>query len=400
MDAPPLRDGAVAIAGARIAAVGSAADLRRAFPGAAVTDLGDAVLLPGLINPHVHLELSDLAPPPLPAGGFAAWLRGMITRAQADPRDAAAVVPAAVAAGIAQCLRFGVTAVGDITRHPHLSRPVLAASALRAVSYGEVQALGGRRHLLDERVAAAADAAHATPRLTIGLSPHAPYTVEPAGYARCLALARAGGLPIATHLAETRDEIEFVAARTGPFRDLWENVLRAWDDAVPAHPAGPIDLAHALGLLAHAALLAHVNYCSDADLDLLAAGRASVVYCPRTHAYFGHPPHRWRDMLARGVNVAVGTDARASSPDLNLVDDLRLLHRLAPEVPAAELWAMATTRAAAALGLGAERGSLAPGRAADLVAFPAGGDDPLATILEDDRRPAALWIDGVPVALP
>src|SRR5207302_10539659 len=108
--------------------------------------------------------------------------------------------------------------------------------------------------------------------------------------------------------------------------------------------------ANAIGLLDYPTVLAHVNYCDDVDLDLLARGRAGVVYTPRTHAYFGHPPHRWRDMLARGINVAVGTDSCASSPDLNLVDDLRLLHRLAPEVPAQTLWEMATIRGARAIG--------------------------------------------------
>ena len=75
-------------------------------------------------------------------------------------------------------------------------------------------------------------------------------------------------------------------------------------------------------------LLAHVNHVDDNELPLLASGRASVVYCPRTHAYFGRPEHPWRRLLAAGVNVAVGTDSRASAPDLNLVDDLRQAVRL------------------------------------------------------------------------
>ena len=148
---------------------------------------------------------------------------------------------------------------------------------------------------------------------------------------------------------------------------------------------GPIRFAQSLGLLDYEpTLLAHVNYCDDAEMELLARGRASVVYCPRTHAYFGHPPHRWRAMLARGVNVAVGTDSTASSPDLNLVDDLRLLHRIAPEHPAEDLWRMATSRAAKALGCH-DVGSLSPGGLADVVAFHAGSDDPLREILEEER---------------
>ena len=152
-------------------------------------------------------------------------------------------------------------------------------------------------------------------------------------------------------------------------------------------------MAKALGFLDFPTLLAHVNYCSDEELSILAGGRASVVWCPRTHDYFGHPPHRWRDMLAAGINVAVGTDSCASSPDLNLVEDLRLLHKQWPAVDAQEIWSLATCRAAAALGID-DVGSLSPMKFADLVAFPAPGPDPLRTILEQTLFPAALWIGG------
>ncbi len=148
-----------------------------------------------------------------------------------------------------------------------------------------------------------------------------------------------------------------------------------------------------LGLLDYPTLLAHVNYCDDDELAILAGGKASVVYCPRTHEFFGHPPHRWRDMLARGINLAVGTDSCASSPDLNLVDDLRLLHRLAPEIPAAQLWEMATTRAARAIGFH-DAGAIQPGGPADFVMFDCSTAGPLAEILERQVLPSSVWING------
>ena len=138
-----------------------------------------------------------------------------------------------------------------------------------------------------------------------------------------------------------------------------------------------------------------MNYCDDDELALLARGRASVAYCPRTHRYFGHAPHRWRDMLAAGINVAVGTDSYASSPDLNLVDDLRLLHRIAPDVPAETIWSMATNRAAKAVGMESAIGTIAPGKAADFAAFAAPGDDPLMAVLENGaQRPSRVWVGG------
>lgn len=206
---------------------------------------------------------------------------------------------------------------------------------------------------------------------------------------------------LATHLAESPDEASFLAEHAGSFRELWQ-FLDAWDDAVPRFAGGPIRFAESVGLLDAPTLLAHVNYCDDDDeLALLAAGLASVVYCPRTHAYFGHPPHRWRDMLAAGVNVAVGTDSLASTPDLNLVDDLRLLRGIAPEFPAADLWRLVTTRAARALGMEALVGSLSPGKAADLVCFPVEDRaDPLASILDNANVPSHVWIAGARQGMP
>jgi cytosine/adenosine deaminase-related metal-dependent hydrolase len=379
MDVAPIRDGAVVFSQDRIIAVGALRDLTAVHPDAERIDLGESIVLPGLVNAHVHLELSDLDQQHLRRGGFVTWILELIRRRGAGP------IQDAVARGIAQCRRFGVTSVGDITRECAISRQMLSCSRLRGVSYGELQAMARRRELLDTRLSAAMDDLHASPSLKIGVSPHAPYTVEPDAYRACLTT----GLPLATHLAETPDEAQFLAEHTGQFRHLWES-LGWWDDRVPKFAGGPIRLAQSLGLLDRPTLLAHVNYCDDDELAILSAGQASVVYCPRTHAYFGHRNHRWREMLAAGINVAVGTDSCASSPDLNLVDDLRLLHRIAPDVPALQLWQMATTRAAKAIQMEKMIGSLTRGMTADFVVFDVRTDDPLREILETDVLPR-VW---------
>jgi cytosine/adenosine deaminase-related metal-dependent hydrolase len=394
-----LRDAAIVITGATISAVGPARELIQRYPSTVVHDLGQAVIVPGLVNAHVHLELSNHRQG-TPPGRFVDWVMALIRRTAAvgaDEQAQARSTADAVRIGVDQCVRFGVTTVGDISRLSRLTRALLGGGPIRVVSYGEVAAMGQRRGLLEERLGVAADDSPATSRLRVGISPHAPYSIEPHGYRRCLAVAAERNLPLATHLAETADEAQFLRDHAGPLRELWE-FLGAWDSNVPCFEGGPIRLMHSLGMLdRRAALLAHVNYCDDAELALLAGagpGGASVVYCPRTHAYFGHPPHRWREMLALGINVAVGTDSCASSPDLNLVDDLRLLHRLAPRTPASKLWEMATIRAARAIGMDGEVGSLAPGKAADFAAFRADGDDPLTEALEREAPPVAVWIGG------
>lgn len=391
MDGPLIRNGAVLIHSGRITAVGDYPTLRHHT--AQIHDAGNAILLPGLINAHTHLELSDCTPGERPTNGLEGWLQRMLARTRLDPDELEDRSIQGVRHGIAQCLRFGVTTVGDISRQCHVTRPILQASPLRAVSFGEVMAMAQRRAWLESRLELAADTQFATDRLRIGISPHSPYSIEPEGFRRCLESARQGNLPLATHLAETRSEWEFLAHHSGPLKQLWDSWL-TWDDLVPRYPLGPIHLAHDLGLLSYPTLLAHVNYCDDEELSLLAAGQASVVYCPRTHDYFNHPPHRFRDMLNAGVNVALGTDSCASSPDLNLLDDLRLLHQQYPDLDVHLLWKMATLNAAKALCWQTGIGSLTPGKHADLVAFPISANDPLRELLETPILPSALWLAG------
>jgi cytosine/adenosine deaminase-related metal-dependent hydrolase len=391
MSSPVLPDAGVVFRAGRVVAFGTTAQLRLQFPDAVVHEAGDAVILPGLINAHTHLELSTLHRGDPPAR-FVDWIIGLMKQTGSNPEQS---VQEGISEGIAQSLRFGITSVGDITSQPRLSRALLARSPLGGVSYGEVRAMAGRRAFLQERLDAAAMPITGSSRLRSGVTPHAPYSIETTGYQRCLATARAGHLPLATHLAETIDEASFLADHTGSFRELW-TLLAAWDDDVPRSAGGPVRMARDIGLLDYPTLLAHVNYADDDEMDILAGGSASVVYCPRTHAFFGHPPHRWRDMLAHGIHVAVGTDSCASSPDLNLVDDLRLLHRIAPEVAGQTLWNLATVHAARAIGC-ADAGSISPGKLGDAVVFPARGDDPLIEILEGNSLPREVWIDGVKV---
>jgi len=386
MNAPPVEDGAVLIDCGKVVAAGKSSEIETGSGDFIVEDYGDAVVLPGLVNPHVHLELSHVMPP-AQGMSFTEWLLHVMSSAgPTDPIGASKE-------GVRQCLRFGVTTVGDISRNCAEVRRVLAASPLRAVSYGEVVGMARRRHVTGSRLAAALDLAP-TPRLGPGVSPHAPYSIDADGYRRCIATATTNGVPLATHLAESPDEAQFLADHTGPFRELWER-LDAWDDSVPPFKGGPIRYAEHLGLLRELCVLAHVNYCDDEELNLLAAGDGVVVYCPRTHAYFRHPPHRWRDMLDAGIEVAVGTDSCASSGDLNVVDDLRSMHRLAPDVPALTLWAMVTLTAAYALGVPA--GEILQGGSADVVVFPAARKDPLKDVLETSVLPLAVWVEGRPI---
>jgi cytosine/adenosine deaminase-related metal-dependent hydrolase len=203
-------------------------------------------------------------------------------------------------------------------------------------------------------------------------------------------------VPLAVHCAEFSEEHELLATQSGPFRS-WLESLGAWDpDAlVPSHE----QLLHWLAP-APQLLLVHLNYPNPAVLEILrdwaAQRKVAVVYCPRTHAYFGHSPHPWLSLLDRGVPVILGTDSRASNPDLNVLAELRWLWRRGCPLSPAQLLRLATHTAAQLLGW-PQAGSLVPGSFADFLVFSLAEvehGDPLRTLLEVNTAPQHVYIAG------
>lgn len=199
-----------------------------------------------------------------------------------------------------------------------------------------------------------------------GVSPHAPYTVHQTLLERAVELCRMRNVPLAMHLAESRDEIEFLQTGVGPLRELL--VERGqWEDGAISGTSKPLDYLQRLAA-APRTLVIHGNYLDDEEINFLAqhGDRMSLVYCPRTHAYFGHDPHPWRKLLERSGSVALGTDSRASNPDLNMLEELRFLTHHGGASPA-EALEMGTLGGAAALGIDREYGTLTPGKTATFV---------------------------------
>jgi cytosine/adenosine deaminase-related metal-dependent hydrolase len=173
---------------------------------------------------------------------------------------------------------------------------------------------------------------------------------------------------VTIHLAETAADVELLEQHRGPFVPFLTE-LGAWD------PAGLVKSADEVlrcTRCAAAVLFAHGNYLAPTSAI---PAHGTVVYCPRTHAAFGHPRHPFRELLARGVRVALGTDSLASNPDLDVLAEARFLHHRYPEVPGSLLLRLATLSGAEALGWQDETGSLTPGKSADLVVLPLPPDD-------------------------
>lgn len=336
--AEPLADATLILAGGVVADVTT-----KLVPGA--VDLGSAAIVPGLVNAHVHLEFSHLTQPVAPATPFTGWLRAVMGSRESEQsrRDA-------LTCGIHEIVQSETTAVGEIATSP-LSAESLSESNLAGVVFQELIGITQKRGReqtgeLEQLLCAAA----VKDNLTIGLSPHAPYSVHPELLQAIVEKSQAAGCPLAMHLAENTSERELIGRCQGEFRTFLE-AMQLWPGDVWQEFRTIQDY---LRLLADApsCLVVHGNDLLHEEIEFLSAQRQmTVVYCPRTHAYFGHDPHPLPKLLERGVRVALGTDGRSSNPDLDLWREAKFVRNAYPRLSPRTVLDLATTNGAEALGL-------------------------------------------------
>ena len=353
VEGDPIRDGAVAIGDdGRIASVGTAAEL-----GAGERYEG-CVIAPGFVNAHSHIEYACYAGfgDGLP---FGPWIATHIRRKQQlDDEDMVAVARL----GAAECLRSGITTIGDAS-FSGAAAVAAAELGLRAIVHLEV--FGGPE-ALEASFAPAREriAPWLSDRVRLGISPHAPYTCTPELYASCLEL----GLPVATHFAESLGEQEWLASGAGFGPDFPPGWLPA-----PLGQTGIRALAER-GLLGPAILAAHCVHVEDDEIELLADHNVAVAHCPRSNAYLGCGVAPLDEFRAAGIRLGIATDSPASTPSFDMFAEMRAAIEAArararrPDaLTAADALELATLGGARALGLADEVGSLGVGKRADLA---------------------------------
>jgi cytosine/adenosine deaminase-related metal-dependent hydrolase len=398
--APPIRDGMVAIEGARIAWVGSRRELPSRFLGARVRGFPRAMILPGWVNAHSHLNLTA-ALGMLQGSGerFADWARQVIRLQGALPPH---LVRQAVVAGLDLLGSTGTTTVAHVSTLPEIEPFV--EHATRSVVFHEPIGFRAERaedlaHEAEEWLdgAGAVVDVSAPGRVRLGIAPHAPYSVSPELFRQLGALAERRGVPLSVHLSETRAELEFLRTGEGQLRELLEE-RGAWDEGWSPPGVSPVRYLAELGLLERPGLAVHCNYLSEEDVALLAGGRLTPVWCPGSHLFFGHRDHPAGRLLEAGAEVALGTDSAASNAGLSMLREVRLAAAGRPEV-APDYWLRAATLTAAeGLGLGDVTGSLEVGKAADLQVLeglPDETTDPLAALCGAVLRVRAVLVDGM-----
>ena len=434
VDASPIPNGFLVIEDGTIRFVGQ--ELPNRFQSVRLVRLPGFAILPGLINSHCHLEFSDLESP-IPAGNsFPDWISRLLAfrRSKSNaPEQLASNRQTAIASGIRESYQAGVRWVVDMATEPWsaswIENEVAAITAMfpgglapkvPIVVQPCIELLDIVEHRFESTLALA-DKHMSAPKSGngvggIGFAPHAPYTASRKVTQWCANLPSNEKRLVTMHLAESKEELQWLQHRNGPFAELLAPLL-GHSTSVDAHAyferLGQIAEHVALLSKSWRATIAHGNYLSQRDLISLAehASTMGVVHCPRTHRHFGHlhdaglpfPPTRlypFAERVALGVRHFLGTDSRASNPDLNLWAEAKLVHAEHPEMNSNQIVKMITTDAADFLDLGDNYGSIRVGRPAALTAIKLDRVIPHIGLLDDDCNLYDALLQEVTVSAP
>ena len=367
---PAIENGAVQVRGSHIVAVGRWGDL--AANSQKTSDLGEVVLLPGLVNAHCHLDYTDMAGHFQSPKVFTDWLKQITsTKAGWDLAD----YTASWLRGAEMLVRTGTTTVADIEAVPQLLPKMWNSTPLRIISFLEMIGITGRRSpraVLQEILDKIASLDHARSRP--GLSPHAPYSTLPELLRLSARMARRRHWRLCIHVAESALEFAMFSQGSG---EMFDWLRRSGRDMSDCGQGSPIRHLERFRVLNDNLLVAHVNYLGHADAGLLGRRGVSVVHCPRSHSYFRHDPFQWRRLARARVNICLGTDSLASveatrrhPAELNMFEEMRGLARREPGLSSKRILRMVTVNGARALGLGGKVGELRAGAFADLIVLP------------------------------
>ncbi len=408
-----LENAVVTFAGRRIVAVERFAKAKHE----SAFDWGDRLLTPLFVNAHTHLEFSELTAPLGHAGmEFSQWIRQVLlwrvqSTAQSDGGLAHGGLTSPSQKGLQLSQQSGVGLLADIVSTPWsveyfrqmIDNPDVDLAPQCPLVQPYLEQLGAKPTQATERwetVTKRLDqlgnqfakcnntesklmsvGSPANP--TIGLSPHAPYSTSSELFQKIVSTAQDRRLPLAMHVAESLSERQLLEHGSGPFRDLLEQ-LNLWPGA-KAFPSIS-QIIEGIAGTGTPGLIVHGNYLTDSEMKLIARHQStlSVVYCPRTHAYFNHQAYPLRQLLDLGINVGVGTDSLASNPDLDLLGELRMIYRRHTDISPKSIWRLGTAGGSQALGYANDWGQLARGFCAGAICWDLGSADlnhPLESLL-------------------
>jgi cytosine/adenosine deaminase-related metal-dependent hydrolase len=394
---PPIEDGVVCVEGGRIAWAGPRVETPATLQQGDEIDLGEVILLPGLVNAHCHLDYTGMAGQIAPPKSFTDWIKSMVSL---KGSWSLGEFESSWHSGAAMLLRTGTTTVADIEAVPELIPAAWERTPLRIHSFRELINVRSRVPAA-EMVENAVNDWLSLPAThdRVGLSPHAPYTTSTELLELAARAAHRRKWRLTTHIAESEQEFEMYMYRQGAMFE-W---LKGQRDVSECGAGSPIQHLERCGYLDENLLAVHVNYLWRHDAGVLGRNEVSVAHCPRSHAYFQHLRFPREELESAGVNICLGTDSLATARkerdfplELNLFSEMQMFAGKSPDVRPETILRMATLNGARALGMKGLIGELSEGAYADLIAIPStpSGGDAYDSILQHRGNVVASMIDG------
>jgi cytosine/adenosine deaminase-related metal-dependent hydrolase len=381
----PLKEGGVRVLGNRIAEAGHLDP----EPDEIVVDLGEAVLLPGLINAHCHLDYTLFKGAIFPGKSFPEWIAAINGhKSLSTPEE----YLESIAQGFRLLLNSGCTSVFNIEAFTDLLLR-MEPPPLRTWWFMELIDVRSRLNN-DALIAGAISLFDGRPNWLggFGLSPHAPYSASVELYRLARHVCEDQNMPMTTHVAESLEEHEMFVYGQGELYRLMESLGRPMDDC--GHGSS---LSHLMefGLLNRGCLGVHMNYLQEYDWQAFQTFPLHVIHCPKSHAYFNRPRFQLERFLEMGLIVSLGTDSLASNDTLDMRAEIRQARRECPSIPSWQWLKMATRYPARAIGMEGELGVIRPGALADLVAFALPPEtSPYEAVIQSREAPLFVMIDG------
>lgn len=321
VSAPPIENGAVAVEGARIVGVGGLREIAARFPEFRVENLGEAIILPGLINTHTHLELTAMRGYlEKEETDFFAWLR-KLTRARLElltPDD----LQVSATWGACEAVRAGITCVGDASDSAMTSMQALREVGMRGVVYQESfgpdpKLVAENFSKLEEKVQRLREFENEL--LRVGVSPHAPYSVCGPQLELIAEFAIDGRLPLMMHAAESEAEDLFVREGCGTFAEGLARRSIEWN----APRMSTIAYLNQVGILRTRPLLAHCIRVDGADIEMIQETGSTIAHCPKSNAKLGHGRAPFAKFIEAGIAVGLGSDSVASNNTCDILEEAR-----------------------------------------------------------------------------
>lgn len=356
-----IENGAVVIRNNKIDFAGSFSDISR-NQLKSIADLGNSAIVPGLINAHAHLELTHLDGKIDFTGSFADWIRKIIEAKKTWTEQECSL---SVRAGIKKCIEAGTTTIADVTRNGFSLKELQKSKLRKIVFYEVINFNPSQAETVVRDFKTRMNGMKGVPLLETGIFPHSPYTASKELYTQCSTVSDELKMLISTHISETDEEIDFLTKGAGNLADLLNdlNMLKEW----VAPGLRPIAYLENLGILKSNVLLAHCNFVSHEELMMIKRAKAPVVFCPKSHRYFQHKNHPFRELLDHNINTALGTDSLASNDSLSILDEMKHLYNEESDMEPQDIFSMGTVGGASALGLRERIGRLEPGFEADIT---------------------------------